>query len=177
MRISAALFLLVFSASSADFALAQQGSSACPACGCANVRKVCKLVCEMKEDIDYEYDVDRDEYCLPAPSDITGRKWVRDCTSWFGYRKKLIWQPHCQCKIHTRNTLVKIPVVKKVPVYNCVVESVCCECGKGKVDLQATAQARALGIRPNSVETPIVLDSGEPLRTVGSPDAAGHSIR
>ncbi|HWB11443.1 MAG TPA: hypothetical protein VG826_19590 [Pirellulales bacterium] len=112
----------------------------------------------MKEDVDYEYDFDRDDYCLPATSKIQGRKWLPDCDSLFGWRKVLIWQPRCECKIHTRKTLVKIPVIKKVPSYNCVVESMCCQCGKSRVDAEATAKAREQGISPPSVDTPLVLD-------------------
>ena len=172
MRTSTVLVWLL-TALIAGVACAGERPSCCPKCGCTKTRKVCKLVCGMKEDIDYEYDVDCDDYCLPAKSDICGKKWVPDCKSLFGLRKALIWQPHCGCKIHTRKTLVKIPVVKKVPAYNCVVECVCCRCGTGKVDAEATAQARAQGIMPNSVDAPIVLDSGEPLRVLASSDSRG----
>src|SRR5581483_3942881 len=134
MRGSSNAATLVFVALTTVVVNAEPQSSSCPDCGCSKVRKVCKLVCETKEDIDYEYDVDRDDYCLPATSKIRGRKWLPDCDALFGWRKVLIWQPRCECKIHTRKTLVKVPVVKKVPVYNCVVERVCCQCGKSRVD-------------------------------------------
>lgn len=134
----------------------------CTDCGCTHVKKICRLVCETKENVVYEYDVDHDDYCLPAKSDVCGKKWVHDCKSFFSRRKTLIWQPHCACKVRTRKTLVKMPVVKKTPVYNCVVERVCCRCGKAKVDAQATEQARDQGIVPVSVDMPIVLDDGQP---------------
>lgn len=139
----------------------EAGQPSCPECGCARTRKICKLVCEMREDIDYEYDVDCDDYCLPAPSKIRDKKWLPDCGSLLGWRKVFVWQPRCECKIHTRNTLVKVPVVKKTPVYNCVVEAVCCQCGKSRVDAEATARAREQGIMPDSIDTPIVLDEPE----------------
>ena len=161
MRTATRLRLLALVVLNASAALAGQGPSPCPGCGCVKTRKICRLVCEMKEDINYEYDVDYDDYCLPDTSKITGKKWVPNCQCPFKCRKVLLWQPRCVCKIHTRKTLVKIPVIKKVPNYNCVVESVCCGCGKSHVDAQATAQARQQGIMPDSVETPIVLDTGE----------------
>lgn len=159
---------LVLVALIAGAAGAEPPSPSCPGCGCSKTRKICKLVCEMKEDLDYEYDVDRDDYCLPATSKIRGRKWLPDCDSLLGWRKVLIWQPRCECKIHTRKTLVKIPVVKKVPTYNCVVERVCCECGKSRVDAEATAKAREQGIMPGSVDTPMVFEEPEPENVLAS---------
>lgn len=150
----------------ANVGIGDQQASPCPGCGCSRTKKVCRLVCEMKDDIDYEYDVDYDEYCLPDTSKIRGKKWVADCTSLLGYRKELIWQPRCKCKIHTRKTLVKIPVIKKVRTYNCIVDSVCCGCGKSHFDAEATARARQQGIMPDSVDGPIVLDTGEPFEAV-----------
>jgi hypothetical protein len=131
----------------------------CPGCACSSFKKVCRLVCEMKEDIDYEYDVDHDDYCLPGVSEIKGKKWVADCKSLLGCRKELIWQPRCTCKVRTRKTLVKVPVIKKVPTYNCVVDRVCCQCGRSEVDAKATQQARQQGIMPESTDTPIVFDA------------------
>lgn len=154
----------------------EAGQPCCPDCGCSRIRKICKLVCEMKEDIDYEYDVDCDDYCLPAPSKLRGKKWLPDGESLFGWRKVLVWQPRCECKIHTRKTLVKIPVVKKKPVYNCVVECVCCQCGKSRVDAEATAKAREQGIMPDSVDAPIVLDEPESANALMS-DARRGSAR
>lgn len=133
----------------------------CAGCGCATFRKVCRLVCEMKEDIDYEYDVDHDDYCLPAVSQIRGKKWVPDCKSLLGWRKALIWKPRCDCKVHSRKTLVKIRVVKKVPTYNCVVDRVCCRCGKSEVDLKATEKVRQQGITPESAGMAVAFDDGE----------------
>lgn len=179
MRTGTLLPLLMLAALNVSAALAESASP-CPGCGCSQVKKICRLVCEMKEDIDYEYDVDYDDYCLPDTSKITGKKWVPNCQGLFKCRKVLLWQPRCVCKIHTRKTLVKIPVVKKVPSYNCVVESVCCGCGKSYLDAQATAQARRQGIMPDSVDTPIVLDTGEAVAVFASeagPDANASLTR
>lgn len=145
------------------FAAAEEPSQPrCANCGCCNFRKVCRLVCEMKEDIDYEYDVDYDDYCLPGVSKIKGKKWAPDCKSWFGCRKVLQWRPSCLCKVHTRNTLVKVPVVKKVPSYNCVVDQVCCQCGRSEVDAKATEQARQRGTPPQSTGVPTAFQFGNP---------------
>jgi hypothetical protein len=152
---------LLLAAVIASVAFGDAPSAQCPSCGCAKCRKICRLVCKVEEEIDYEYDVDCDDYCLPDTSKICGKKWVPDCKSLFGCRKILIWQPRCKCKIHTRKTLVKIPVTKKVPTYSCVVESVCCQCGKSKLDAQATAEARRQGMMPDSVDKPLAFDTGE----------------
>lgn len=134
----------------------------CASCGCSNFRNACRLVCEMKERINYEYDVDCDNYCLPGVSEIRGKHWVPDCKSWLGRRKVLHWQPHCLCKVHTRKTLVKIPVVTKVPSYNCVVDRVCCQCGRSEVDAKATEQARQRGAAPQSTPVPTAFQLGNP---------------
>lgn len=139
----------------------EQPRPQCAGCGCSTFRKVCRLICEMKEDIDYEYDVDHDDYCLPAVSQIRGKKWVPDCKSLLGWRKALTWKPRCACKVRSRKTLVKIPVVKKVPTYNCVVDRVCCQCGKSEVDLKATEKARQQGITPESARMAVAFDDGE----------------
>jgi hypothetical protein len=175
MRLSTLVHLLTLVTLHAGAVFADQGASTCPGCGCVKAKKICRLVCEMKEDIDYEYDVDYDDYCLPATSKICGKKWVPDCKALFKCRKVLLWQPRCACKIYSRKTLVKIPVVKKVPSYNCVVECVCCRCGKSRVDAEATAQARKRGIMPASVDTPIVLDTGEAAVDFVGDDAIGSS--
>ena len=122
----------------------------CGDCGCSNFTNVCRLTCQMQEDIDYVYDVDHDPYCLPGVSEIQGKKWVPDCNAWLGCRKILTWKPRCLCKVHTRKTLVKIPVVKKVPVYNCVVDRVCCQCGRSEIDTKATEKARQQGTTPEA---------------------------
>ena len=134
----------------------------CANCGCSRFVKVCRLVCDMKEDIEYEYDVDYDDYCLPGVSEIKGKKWVPDCKSWLGRRKVLLWQPHCLCKVHTRQTLVKVPVVKTVPTYNCAVDRVCCQCGRSEVDAAATEQARQRGAASQSTAVPTAFDFANP---------------
>lgn len=132
----------------------------CTGCGCSNFTHVCRLVCEMKEDIDYEYDVDHDPYCLPGVSEIQDKQWVSDCKSLFGCRKVLTWKPRCLCKIHTRKTLVKIPVVKKVPVYNCVVDRVCCKCGRSEIDAKAAEKKGEQGTVPEAADVPMAYKGG-----------------
>lgn len=134
----------------------------CANCGCSTFRKVCRSICEMKQRIYYEYDVDYDDYCLPGVSEIRGKKWIPDCKSWLGRRKVLQWQPHCLCKVHTRKTLVKVPVAKKEPSYNCVVDRVCCQCGRSEVDAKATEQARQRGAAPQPTAVPTASDFGNP---------------
>jgi len=136
-------------------ALAQDGC--CCNCGCNHVKKVCRLVCDMKEVTTFEYDCKCEDFCLPGKSTCCGHHWEPDCKCLLGCKKVHDWQPHCSCHIRTKKTLVKVPVKKKVPHYTCVVECICNQCGNCQVDQQATAQAREQGIMPVSAETPIVL--------------------
>ena len=162
MKASSILSLPILAVAVLVSAADEPSQPRCANCGCSKFAKVCRLVCEMKEDIDYEYDIDCDDYCLPGVSEIKGKKWVPDCKSWFGRRKVLQWQPHCLCKVHSRKTLVKVPVVKKVPSYNCVVDRVCCQCGRSEVDAQATEQARQRGAAPPAAAVPTAFDIGNP---------------
>lgn len=145
----------------------------CGHCGCNNVKKVCRLVCEMKEVTTFEYDCKCEDFCLPGKSTKCGHHWETDCHAWLGYKKVIDWEPHCSCHIRTKKTLVKVPVKKKVPHHTCVVECICNQCGGCQVDPQATAMAREQGIMPASAEMPIVLeDASVSARTVETPSQA-----
>jgi hypothetical protein len=133
------------------------GNCCCGECGCAKVRKVCRLVPDVKMVTTFEYDMKCEDFCLPGKSCKLGTKCVPDCTSWHGCHKETIWKPSCGC-VKTRNVLVKVPVTKEVHGYKCVVECVCCGCGVAKVDEKATQEALEQGIMPASAEEPIVLE-------------------
>jgi hypothetical protein len=156
-------FLLV--AAFVNQALAGDGCC-CGHCGCANVKKVCRLVCEMKDVTTYEYEAECKDICLPGKSTCCGHHWEPDCHAWLGCKKVHDWQPHCSCHIRHQKLLVKVPVKKKVPSYPCVVDCICNQCGGCQVDPQATAMAREQGIMPVSAEMPIVLqDASAPVET------------
>lgn len=104
----------------------QAGAPCCGGCGCQPcTKKVCRLVCEMKEESKNVYSCECEDFCLPgrstcckAPCDCPG-KCCKDHT---------IWKPTCGC-VKTRTVLVITKEKKKKPVYKCVVEEVCTRCG------------------------------------------------
>lgn len=139
-------------------------------CGCdAGPKYRCRLVCTMKSELTYEYAEECKPYCNLGPSDKCGKKRVCD-DSFFGFHWETIWKPSCECKVRTKNTLVKIPVVKQVPVYSCVVEQVCGDCGRCHVDAAATQRLHDAGIMPVSAAMPVV-DLDGSLRPIRHPEA------
>lgn len=108
----------------------------CQHCGCQrNCRKVCRLVCETKKESKTEYSSECEDFCLPGPSKKCGVHFHCDCN---GAHRKIIWQPTCCAKVHTRKQLVKEEVSKEVPNYKWVVDEYCCVCGRWiKVDKDA----------------------------------------
>jgi hypothetical protein len=127
-----------------------------PCCGCGETKYVCRLVCDVKEELKYEFDMACDPYCLLGRSDCCGKKKVCDCDSLFGFHWEKIWKPNCECKVRMKHTLVKVPVIKQVPVYTCVVERVCCGCRTRTVDTAATQRILQSGVMPVSLEQPVV---------------------
>ncbi len=106
-------------------ALAQE---CCDHCGCGcNLRKVCRLVCIEKEVKETVYCCECEDFCVPGPSCKCGKECHHDCTAPHGCRCKEVWQPTC-ADVRTRNKLIKKEVVKKVPSWKWVVETVCCDC-------------------------------------------------
>ena len=95
-------------------------ATCCACCGCtAPCKKVCRVVCQMKEVEVTCWEVECEEFCVPLPR-LCGRKagaCERDCVA----------PPKCG-KVRCRKKLVKKKVTRKVPVYKCVVEHVCGKC-------------------------------------------------
>ena len=152
----------------------------CPNCGCQQVRKVCRLVCEMRDQVTFEYDMDCNDFCPMGKSDKCGTRCVPDCSKWCGYRKEIIWQPHCSCHPRTIRTLVKIPVIKQVPVYHCEVDRICCGCGCNcgccgaatpSQQQAAIEKAEARGILPVSAEEEITVPLDETKTAEAAPAA------
>ena len=120
----------------------------CPQCGCHNVRKVCKLVPEIKKVPKVVYDVECEDFCVPGPSKMCGVKCVPDCDAHHGVRKEIVWQPCCG-KVHTRQKLVKKTIIEEKPGFKCVVVVLCkgcgCNCGEEDCGDQApTADQQAM---------------------------------
>lgn len=146
----------------AVLALGTAQSVAGSPCGCGQAKYVCRLVCTIKSELTYEYDMDCDPYCLLGRSDSCGKKQVCD-NGCFGFHWETIWKPKCECKVRTKHTLVKVPVVKQVPSYTCVVERVCGGCNSCRVDMAATQRVLESGVMPVSLEQPVV-ELNETLR-------------
>lgn len=112
----------------------------CGHCGCCEqVRKVCRIVCEMEEVKTVTYDCECEDFCTPGPSYKCGCREI------------------CTCgKVRTRRKLVKHEVVKKVPKYRCVVEYYCPDCRGG---------APVIAHHPTAAERP----SGPPATLTAAP--------
>ncbi len=105
------------------------GAPCCDGCGCQPcTRKVCRLVCEMKDVTKNVYDCKCEDFCLPAPS--TRCKAPCTCPGKC-CKDHTIWKPNCGC-VRTRTVLIVKKETKKVPSYKCVVEEVaqCGHCAK-----------------------------------------------
>ncbi len=135
------LVLSVLLLSSAHVVAGHHGGSGCNDCGCQqNLRKVCRWVCEIKEVKDYEWKCECEDFCIPGPSSFCRKPdcdcdcdndCCRDCQRHLRLCDKGVkeWGPPCGCCVRTKKKLIKVEVVKKVPVYKCVIETVCDNCG------------------------------------------------
>jgi hypothetical protein len=97
----------------------------CPACGCHQLCKRCKLETGTKKETKTEYCCECEDICIPGHSKKCGVKVECDCD---GKHRTVIWQPRCG-HIRTIKKLVKKEVTKQVPAYKCVVEYYCPQCG------------------------------------------------
>jgi hypothetical protein len=89
---------------------------ACSHCGChEQVRKVCRLVCEIEEVKKVTYCCEAEDFCIPGPSHNCGCQEIPSCG-----------------EVRTRHKLVKKEEVKKAPKYKCVVEYLCPHCCAGR---------------------------------------------
>jgi hypothetical protein len=168
-------WMIALIAMAAIAAQAQAGHRhhSCDSCGCCQQRMVCRMVQEVKKETTYRYEFQCDDYCTPGPSPVCDKKVVCDdfCksnTSLCNHHCEIIWgKPSC-CKVRTKKTLVKIPVVKEKCFWVCKLEKVCNACGNCHASIDATeaqtkalvAAAEAKGILPVSAEEPITMDLG-----------------
>lgn len=115
---------IVFAAS----AKLQAGAPCCESCGCQPcTRKVCRLVCETKEEIKKTYCCKCEDFCIPGRS--TRCKNPCDCHWWCCLCcDHYTYKPTCGC-VRQRVVLETKEEKKKVPAYKCVVEEVCTRCG------------------------------------------------
>ena len=110
----------------------------CGRCGCqAQVKKVCRLVCETKKVTEIQYDCKCEDFCTPGRSKHCGLEWECDENSLGGKSLHHVWLPRCG-QVRTRTVLTKHEVIKQVPSTRCVVEYVCQGCC-GPEDSEAAA--------------------------------------
>ncbi len=123
---------------------------ACAVCGAqAPVKKVCRLVCETKKVEETVWEVQCEEFCPLLPK-LFGKKCgcgdpscgqdLAVCGGCEAGCGKELPTPQCG-KPRCKKTLVKKTITKEVPVYRCVVESVCEQCGGAEAAGGAPAPA------------------------------------
>lgn len=124
LKCAAATLLLLSLTFTADVMTA--GEPACCHCGRQhNCRKVCRLVCEMKEVTKVTYGCQCEDVCIPGPS---SRERVCSCGECDACsRKSYAWTPHC-ARVKTRKVPVRHEQKVSKPTYRWVVEYVCDEC-------------------------------------------------
>lgn len=103
-------------------------STSCHQCGCGKLKKVCRLVPEVKKETITKWELVCEDVCLPGRSCKIGEKCVPDCDAHKGYRFEDILKPNCGC-IVTKKKLKQVIETKEKPGFKCVVETVCCQCG------------------------------------------------
>jgi hypothetical protein len=161
--------------------LAGHHGGCCESCGCqCPTRKVCHWKCEMKEVKDYEWKCECEDFCIPGPSPHCrveecgecadccndccddccgcGHDCVRHLGGCLCHKKK--WGAPCGCCVRTKKKLIRVDVVKQVPVYTCVIEEVCDRCcGNGACGNGACGNGSCVG---GAVPPPgVPMDSSE----------------
>ncbi len=127
-------FLLTVSLGLAVVIPCQAGlfSHGCPHCGCSQVKKVCRIVPDVKKITETKYVVECEEVCLPGKSRHEERL-VTDPACVNSQRCEIVPVPTCG-RIVTKKKLKKFTTTVEQPGYKCVVETVCGQCGNACVD-------------------------------------------
>lgn len=123
-----ALPLVLLSVSHAEQALAEPSCTGCHECGCGQLKKVCRLVPEVKKETVTKWVLVCEDVCLPGRSCKIGEKCVPDCEAHGGFRIEDIFKPTCG-PIVTKKKLKQVTETVEKPGYKCVVETVCSQCG------------------------------------------------
>lgn len=151
----------------------------CNRCNCGNVRKVCRLVPDVKKTTTFEYCLVCEDYCLNGISKCVGCKEVCDCNGCKHCEK--VMKPTC-CKVQTKAKLMKTPVVKETHGWKCVVVCVCNGCNHRCADArEATAEetqlaiteAQRRGILQVTHEEPILVEIETPADQASAVMTAG----
>ncbi len=104
-------------------------------------RKVCRLVCEVKEVEVTCWACKCENFCVPGPSKVRCKHCEPACTEPGSHcpcqtspkPKKFIWFSWCPgcAKVKTKKRLLKRTVIKEIPTYKWVVVNYCPSCCDG----------------------------------------------
>ena len=107
---------------------AESSYNGCSACGCHQLKKICKVVPDVKKVTKTSYVVECEDVCLPGKSHYEQRL-VTDPNCVDLQRLDLVKIPTCD-RIVTKKKLKKTTTTVDKPGWKCVVETVCCQCGE-----------------------------------------------
>jgi len=98
----------------------------CDQCGCqCQVRKVCRLKCDVKKVPKVSYTCECEDFCVPGPSKREGCTCTVDCNGCEKCKPNQV--PQC-AKVRTKTKLYKHVEMEEKKVYKWVVEYVCDTC-------------------------------------------------
>ena len=99
----------------------------CPQCGCGQLKKVCRLVPDVKKVTEFKYTVEEEEVCLLGKS-VTEECVVEDACAPGCHRRETMQTPRCG-RIVCKKKLRKTSTTVEKPVVKCTLETICCQCG------------------------------------------------
>ncbi len=99
----------------------------CPKCGCCELKRVCRVVADVKKVTEAKYEVIEEEVCLLGKS-CSEERVVADPCSPGGQRCETVQSPRCG-RVVCKKKLKKTTTTVEKPIAKCVVDTVCCQCG------------------------------------------------
>jgi hypothetical protein len=104
-----------------------KAGSPCSQCGCGQLKKVCRLVADVKKVTEFKYTVEEEEVCLLGKS-VTEERVVEDSCSPGCQRCETVQTPRCG-RIVCKKKLKKTSITVEKPTVKCIMETICCQCG------------------------------------------------
>ena len=102
-------------------------SHCCSECGCSHVKKVCRVVPDVKKVPDIRWVVECEDICLPGRTRCVERMVNDNCVVG-DQHCETVAEPTCD-RIITRKKLKKVTTTIDKPGFKCIVETVCSQCG------------------------------------------------
>lgn len=102
-------------------------SRPCAQCGCCQLKKVCRMVPDVKKTTEVKYSVEEEEFCLMGKSGCE-QVIVQDECNPNCQRCETVQVPQCG-HVRCRKKLKKTSTTTEKPWVKCVVDTVCCQCG------------------------------------------------